>query len=517
MTKKLFTLTPYFYGLFAILSLFGANINELYIIDIIPSVIFFILFCLLLQISLNRFVKEEIKRDLITTTIVIFLYEYGLTIYSINDLFHVFLYTDWLFISFWILIFTIIIRSILKKKNFNPILPNTLLIIGFSLFITNPLLLYLNHSKVEDKIYFNSDEISVDKFTEPLQLAKTNSSSPDIYYFVFDRYTRKDILTNNFNFDNSDILTYLKKNGFYIADTSFSNFPRTDHSIGSTLNLNYISAMDLDLSENASSSLPVFKLIEENKTVKSLKDAGYSYYHFGSWWKATRENRHANKTINSTFFSEFGQLLINLNFVGALSQKLSFYDKNSREFENINYQFTNIDNVINDTNHKFVFGHFLITHPPYVYDENGNFLSNSEGEKITEKTKYVNAVKYANSKIKTTVDSILEKNPNSIIIIQADEGPYPERFNPETSFDPAHATKDEVIQKYSILNAIYFPDKKYDQLKKNMSPINTFRIIFNNYFGTNLELLDDQYLYFQYNKPYIFIDTSEILEVTKNR
>jgi hypothetical protein len=57
-----------------------------------------------------------------------------------------------------------------------------------------------------------------------------------------------------------------------------------------------------------------------------------------------------------------------------------------------------------------------------------------------------------------------------------------------------------------ILNAIYMPDGGMENLYPSISPVNTFRVIFNNYFGTDLPLLED--------KTYISIDeTKMVLEL----
>jgi hypothetical protein len=48
------------------------------------------------------------------------------------------------------------------------------------------------------------------------------------------------------------------------------------------------------------------------------------------------------------------------------------------------------------------------------------------------------------------------------------------------------------------LNAIYFPDKNYKDLYSEMSPVNTFRVIFNNYFGQHLPLLKDSSVFVAY-------------------
>lgn len=57
--------------------------------------------------------------------------------------------------------------------------------------------------------------------------------------------------------------------------------------------------------------------------------------------------------------------------------------------------------------------------------------------------------------------------------------------------------------KTAILNAYYLPDGQYEQLNEEISPVNSFRVIFNALFGTDFEILtertfvspDDRHLY----------------------
>ena len=58
--------------------------------------------------------------------------------------------------------------------------------------------------------------------------------------------------------------------------------------------------------------------------------------------------------------------------------------------------------------------------------------------------------------------------------------------------------------RYSILNA-YFVDAKTQQLlHPEISPVNSFRIIFNSYFNTKFKLLADESYYSHPEKPYNF-------------
>jgi len=97
---------------------------------------------------------------------------------------------------------------------------------------------------------------------------------------------------------------------------------------------------------------------------------------------------------------------------------------------------------------------------------------------------YINQVKFANKEMLSVIDMLLmdSKRP-PVIIIQGDHGPPPE----------ISLTYSE---KMPILNAYYLPGKQAEQmLYPSISPVNTFRVILNSYFGKNLPLLEDKSYY----------------------
>jgi hypothetical protein len=64
-------------------------------------------------------------------------------------------------------------------------------------------------------------------------------------------------------------------------------------------------------------------------------------------------------------------------------------------------------------------------------------------------------------------------------------------------------------ERYSILNAYYFPDGNYGALYNSITPVNSFRVVFNQYFGTDLELLEDKNYYATWSRPYVFSDVTD--------
>jgi len=62
-----------------------------------------------------------------------------------------------------------------------------------------------------------------------------------------------------------------------------------------------------------------------------------------------------------------------------------------------------------------------------------------------------------------------------------------------------------IRERISILNAYYLPDGGEKHLYKSITPVNTFRLVLNHYFGSDYEMLKDvsYWLYFPdgYEKP----------------
>ncbi len=104
---------------------------------------------------------------------------------------------------------------------------------------------------------------------------------------------------------------------------------------------------------------------------------------------------------------------------------------------------------------------------------------------------------YLNDRLKQILEPLLalpeDKRP--IIILQADEGPYPAAYEKAgRAWDWVKASTDDLKIKYGILNAQLWPGFKPEDtgLYQGISSVNTFRLLFSKYFGADLPLLPDQ-------------------------
>lgn len=151
----------------------------------------------------------------------------------------------------------------------------------------------------------------------------------------------------------------------------------------------------------------------------------------------------------------------------------------------------------------------LVPHPPFVFDEDGNFVNLEDERKNSRKTNYINQLQYTNKKIMELIDTILtESKTKPIIIIQSDEGPYPKGYGYKVE-NPERFKISDMRHKFAILNAFYLPDTDKSLLYPSITPVNTFRLVFNLYFGTDYDLLPDKHYMTNYLYPYRFIDVTD--------
>ena len=110
------------------------------------------------------------------------------------------------------------------------------------------------------------------------QVQKPAAGTPlrDVYYIILDAYGRSDILQNSFGYDNSAFLGKLEDMGFYIATCAQSNYSKTDLSLSSSLNLDYVTTLDPSLTPDNTDRLPLWNLVKNNQVKTIFHELGYS-------------------------------------------------------------------------------------------------------------------------------------------------------------------------------------------------------------------------------------------------
>ena len=339
---------------------------------------------------------------------------------------------------------------------------------------------------------------------------------PDIYYIVLDRYANAHTLAEAYDFDNSDFLNRLMEQGFYVANESFANYVRTSESLASSLNMEYIDYMD----EASSDLLPLNEKLENHAVQRLLQAAGYEFIHVGSWWGPLRENKYADVNINyCTRTDMFSEYILTATMPYTVSAELGIIgDLPMRQWRRTRFEFEALARIPQEYagTPTFTFAHFMISHTPYVFDSDGSYLSPEEAKKKSNRDNYVDALNVTNEMVIELVQDLKSTSEvPPIIILQADEGPYPDRYlASDRTFRWEQATDTEVKEKMGILNAYCLPgvDCSNPRLYSSISPVNSFRMVLDLYFGTSLRPLDDRsYVYANYSRPYKFLDVTDRL------
>jgi hypothetical protein len=351
----------------------------------------------------------------------------------------------------------------------------------------------------------------------PVALAPpAGGTLPDVYYIILDAYTRQDVLEQVFSYDNQPFIQGLRDLGFVVSDKSRSNYAITRLSIPSSLNMNYLDALGPPLDPNAKDAAWLDRICKSNAVRGALESLGYktvafeSAYGMTDWQDADiylspRPSLLGGAQVRLGI-NPFEAMLLETSLGRAvidgrvkLNQLLgaNIPDPNKEFRDRILFDFDQLGSVPNIPGPKFVWVHIMSPHPPYIFTADGGIASQqgvftladqvSGSGSLDEKKAYADQVNYINTRTLEAVKQVLanSKTPQ-IIVIQGDHGAF-------------HVKPEDRMKN---LNAYYFPDGGSPQVYDSISPVNTFRVIFNRYFGADLPLLPDRHEYSDVLKPF---------------
>ncbi len=361
----------------------------------------------------------------------------------------------------------------------------------------------------------------------PAQTAVIDSagSRPDIYYIILDAYGRQDILQAFYGFDNSSFLNDLSARGFYVADASSSNYIQTMLSLSSSFNMDYLQNLESN-GLKVENRGDLVNLVDNNKVRSLLAENGYQLISFRNEYKATIPSAEIyyddSQSALAYPVTAFESILIDHTMARVLSHFPLFnraliempYDTHRRHILSAFERLREVPALDGD---YFVYAHIIAPHPPFVFNEEGETVTHDTPFTLNDANYYIRdhsqksyitgyrrQIQYVNTLVLETIDAILSRSTTPpIIIIQGDHGPG------------AHlhwGSLEHTIpaERFGILNAYYFPDQEYELLYPSISPVNSFRVLFNHFFGADYALLPDRHYYSSWSFPFDFIEVTDI-------
>lgn len=524
MAKKHFH--PIFFALYPVLTLLSANVAEIPIKDSFRAILFSLLLVVLVLVFFQALLRNWSKSSLLTSLLLIVFFSYGhiygllagIELWGIQLGRH-----SILLVVFGIVVILVGWWILFRLRDFSGV-SDALNMVGLILFLM-PTFSILNYFYQSIPVTFSTEEANVGEI-------KVGEECPDIYYIILDQYAREDVLSQKYGYDNSGFIDELERLGFYVAKESTSNYHSTLLSISSSLNMDYIDWLQNIYGVDTNSNEPFGELISKNQAFMILRESGYQLVAFKSGVYRT-ELRDADYFIESKTkpadlstsdwpLNSFENLFLESTAARVLfDTRLIVKEKEVTPIEvgyelhriEILHTFEHLSDFVDREGNYIIFVHIVSPHAPFVFGPNGEKIKHKEpyslsplGYNIGDEDytqMYLDQMKYINNLVLTTVKDILQKSDRPpIIIIQSDHGTagYAQKSDiPELNMKERHA----------ILNAYYFPDGKTDLLYSTISPVNTFRVIFNTYFRGEYEMLPDRNYFNPSQRQFDYVDVTD--------
>jgi hypothetical protein len=332
---------------------------------------------------------------------------------------------------------------------------------------------------------------------------------PDVYYFILDSYGRDDLLKSAYGYDNSAFIKGLNERGFYVAECSQSNYVRTEISLGSSLNMQYLQDLDSKFTPDSEGRGRLWDSLKHSAARYDFESLGYKTVDFATGF-AWNELRDADYFYSppplSSGLSEFEGLFLRTT-LARYAEELGWVDSDAVMGQGFRDRFNNVfdslDDLAGNPEPTFAYIHLISPHPPFVFGPDGeptsppDFWNDQRMYPADLYAKgYQNQLTHLNAKMLEGIDTILKNSDTPpIIVIQGDHGPWLQPKN----------------KRMWILNAYYLPGHN-DKLYSTITPVNTFRLILDTYFGGDYPLLKDVSYFSPVPKLYQFSEIPNTCE-----
>ncbi|MFC1626859.1 sulfatase-like hydrolase/transferase [Patescibacteria group bacterium] len=500
--SKLVPISPLLIVLSPLVFLLSENIESVPLHLVVRPLMFILFIAFVVQYVLHIVIRDRTRATFIAGVILFVSMHYGHAIKYIPhfELIHIQSFVigkNTFLITFMFMLFFILIRwaMITKRQCFKGLLflsSLSVALISMNMFRIAYYWFGFTHARAPTHNY-SSDS-----------LKKKFINLPDIYYIIVDMHARDDVLEQVYGYKDEYLIPQLSEMGFYVATQSSANYLETYESLASSLNVDYLDTIT-GLEEQTTST--VISLVEENVVAYTLKELGYTYVLFKSGFAITDKSLLANYTYEySLGLNRFERLLFNTTILYRFVERMTV-EINKYHGQRLLFFFDQLKQIPEDNTPTFTFAHLVTPHWPFVFDADGNSVEQMTHEGLYDYPKskkeyqrqYLDQLVFTDKKIVEVVNEIITQSDSPpIIIIQSDHGPSSEidwdNFDTlsesETRYDPSKEISRN--ERSSILNAYLFPDRNYQNVYSTITPVNTFRVIFNQFFGGKYMLLEDK-------------------------
>jgi hypothetical protein len=455
---------PLLFAAFPILFLYAHNISETPVSQVWLPLWVSVAAALVLWMFLSAILRSLAKAGLATAIFLLFFFSYG-RLYDALEAWGVFVPKDAYLLPTMLFIWGYCVYFISRAKREFRVSSKVLNIMSVALIAIN----LFNIAVYQVKPARVSADASVESTAQAGNSSAELSTPPDIYHIILDEYASLSTIEEYYGYDNSEFADRLTEEGFFVAHESRTHIASTEYSLGSLLNMEYIpDTVSLDMARER---------YEHNSVAEFLRSKGYSFVYIGMYdVDADLHYDYYELNENSNIANEFLRIawdttMLRPFYTYVLETRYENYHR-AAVMDSIEL----LENLPEMPGPKFVFAHILCPHEPFVFDSSGGPVGAEDLQNYADKSVYLGQYIFITSEIEKVITAILEKSESPpIIILQSDHGPK------TLGRDAAER----------IFNALYLPDNGSDYLYDSIAQVNTYRLIFNHYFGAHYPLLED--------------------------
>jgi len=315
----------------------------------------------------------------------------------------------------------------------------------------------------------------------------------NIYYFILDEYGSSYALNKYYDYSNDNFDRFLDNAKFSVSDSSANRTNETTANLADNFSLDYVANKKMITEQ-------YLFLIRNGEFFNILKANNYEQYSF-----STEQKYLQLKSLDGALYEKnfIGETLVHVNEVGENIFDIAYTNsmlypifgsfiignmgvslEHGQRIQTIFDYYDTMNRSVGDEP-RMIVSYICSPHTPFIFNENGDRIPKSEKANWSEKNYYLDQLKYLSNRMQNSVENIIEKDPESIIIIQSDHG-----FHGHGGSDPKTVTpfKMEKEDELRILNAVYFGGEKLEI--EGLSGPNTLRLVLT-MLGLDYPMLDD--------------------------
>ena len=319
---------------------------------------------------------------------------------------------------------------------------------------------------------------------------------PNVYLIIPDGMPAPETVSSVLGGYKYKITDQLKQRDFHFVPNSISNGFITYSSVPHFFTMDYFFQNNEELKpEKKSKILEVFK--GYNPVIAGFRSRGYRYFQVDGSYHTTRCSGYEDVCIGSfAGMSALDRMFLKRTGIHRLRYFLRHLQK-----KRANVILVEMPNIIPHLpNVKegpyFVHAHFSMPHLPYRYKSDcskKNVHSNPYEPDLKKwRIPLKEQLMCAERQLDKFVNSILERDPTAIIVIQSDHG---SSHSLALNKEQMEYSNEDIRLGRGIFSAFYMPKKCISNLRPGLSPVNTFRLVFSCLDGRVPDLLEDRSYY----------------------